>query len=92
MIAHFQSELGFLGIVSSAAVVRSAGGSDCIQRFFGTLEEQLLWFRRFRNSAELRLALIEWVRTYNEHWFIERHGHRAPSFVRRELPAIKASA
>ena len=92
MSRHFQSELGFLGIASSPAFVRSPEGNGCIERFFRTLKEQLLWVRRFRNAEELRLALIEWVRTYNERWLIERHGHRAPSVVRRELLALKASA
>ena len=34
---------------------------------------------------ELRLALIEFRRTYNESWLIERHGHRSPAQFRRDM-------
>ena len=30
------------------------------------------------------LALIDYRRTYNENWLIERHGHRAPAQFRRD--------
>ena len=53
------------------------------KRFIRTLKENLLWVRTFRTVEELRLALIEFRRTYNEHWPIERHGHRSPAQFRR---------
>ncbi len=88
----FQSELDFLGIASSPAFVRAPEGNGCAERFIRTLKEQLLWVRSFRTVEELRLALHEWVRTYNEHWLVERHGHRSPATVRHELIAIQAAA
>jgi hypothetical protein len=39
----------------------------------------------FRTVEELRLALIEFRRTYNECWLIERHGHRSPAQFRRDM-------
>ena len=39
----------------------------------------------FRTVEELRLALLDWLRLYNEQWLIERHGFRPPSQVRRDL-------
>ena len=33
---------------------------------------------------ELRLALLEFRRTYNERWLIERHGHRSPAQFKRD--------
>lgn len=89
---HFQSELAFLGIESSPSFVRSPEGNGCIERFFRTLKEQLLWVRSFVDAEDVRRAVTEWIRLYNEHWLIERHGHRAPAAVRRELLAQKASA
>lgn len=82
---HFQGELAFLGIESSPAFVRSPEGNGCIERFFRTLKEQLLWVKSFRNAEEVRLAVAEWVKVYNEHWLIERLGHRTPAEVRRSL-------
>ena len=46
--------------------------------------EKPLWVRTFRTVEELRLALIEFGKTYNENWLIERHGHRSPTQFRRE--------
>jgi hypothetical protein len=43
-----------------------------------------LWVKAFRNVEELRLALHDWLKTYNEQWLIERYGHRSPAAVRRE--------
>lgn len=85
MSDHFQGELRFLGIESSPAFVRAPEGNGCAERFIRTLKEQLLWVRSFRTVEELRQALHEWVRTYNESWLVERHGHRSPAEVRREF-------
>lgn len=88
----FQEEIQFLGIESSPSFVRSPEGNGCAERFIRTLKEQLLWVRAFRTVEELRLALHEWVKTYNEQWLIERHGHRSPAQVRRDLLALEAAA
>lgn len=88
----FQNELRFLGATSSPAFVRSPEGNGCIERFIRTLKEQLLWVRTFRNVEELRLALLEWRRVYNEHWLIERHGHLTPVQARAKLSALAAAA
>jgi putative transposase len=84
MSDHFQKELRFLGIESSPAFVRAPEGNGCAERFIRTLKEQLLWVRSFRTVEELREALHEWVKIYNESWLVERHGHRSPAEVRRE--------
>jgi putative transposase len=41
--------------------------NGCIERFFRTLKEQLLWVRAFRNVSELREALTEFRDRYNHH-------------------------
>ena len=89
---HFQSEIAFLGIESSPSFVRAPEGNGCIERFFRTLKEQLLWVRSFADAEDVRRAVTEWIAIYNEHWLIERHGHRSPAAVRRELLAIKVPA
>ena len=55
------------------------------ERFIRTLKENLLWVRTFRTVEELRLALIEFRRTYNGSWLIERHCHRSPAKLRRDM-------
>ena len=49
-----------------------------------TVKENLLWVRSFETVEELRQALLEFRETYNEHWLIERHGHRSPAQFRRD--------
>ena len=92
-MAHdFQREIAWLGATSSPAFVRAPEGNGCAERFIRTLKENpassagqaLLWVRTFRTVEELRLALLAFKQTYNEHWPIERHGHRSPAQLRRD--------
>ena len=78
----FQAEVRFLGLKSSPAFVREPEGNGCAERFIRTLKENLLWVRRFATVEELRLALQQFRRTYNQSWIIERHGYRTPAQVR----------
>lgn len=80
----FQREVRFLGAEGSPAFVRAPEGNGCAERFIRTLKENLLWIRWFDTIEDLRQALLEFQRTYNEHWLIERHGHRSPAAIRRE--------
>src|SRR5690606_21891756 len=88
----FQNELRFLGIASSPSFVRSPAGNGCIERFFRTLKEQLLWTRTFRNAEEVRHAVQLWAALHNEQWLIERHGHRPPAAVRHQFLAMAQAA
>ena len=40
--------------------------------------------RSFKTIEELRLALLEFKKTYNQQWIIQRHGYKTPSQVRQE--------
>ncbi len=93
-VAHdFQAEIAFLGIEGSPAFVREPEGNGCAERFIRTLKENLLWVRRFATVEELRQALLEFRRRYNETWLVERHGYRTPAQVRAdELGALAAAA
>jgi len=92
MSDHFQAEIAFLGMTSSPAFVRQPEGNGCIERFFRTLKEQLLWVRHFRNVEELRLALVEFRHSYNRNWLIGRLGYRSPLTARNCLQAAAAAA
>ena len=89
----FQGELTFLGMRSSPSFVREPEGNGCAERFIRTLKENLLWVRTFKTIEELRLALLEFKKTYNEQWIIQRHGYKTPSQVRQEKrPCPKQAA
>lgn len=83
MSDDFQNEIKLLGMESSPSFVRQPEGNGCIERFFRTLKEQLLWVRDFRNLEELREALVTFRETYNEHWIVERLKYQTPNQARR---------
>jgi len=85
MSDDFQAEVKFLGVEPSPAFVRQPEGNGCIERFFRTLKEQVLWVRRFRDLEELRTALIEFKDRYNNNWILERLGYRTPAQARRDF-------
>ena len=90
---HFQEELRFLGIRSSPSFVAAPEGNGCAERFIRTLKEQLLWVEHFETVEELRQALLAFKQRYNQHWLVERHGHRTPAAIREALsPRTGAAA
>ena len=88
----FQAELRFLGMDSSPSFVRAPEGNGCIERFWRTLKEQLLWLHTFPNIEDLNQALQEFRDLYNHQWLIERHNHRPPALVRQDLLGAGAAA
>lgn len=80
----FQEEMSFLGIESSPAFVREPEGNGCAERFIRTLKENLLWVKSFSGIEDLRLALLDFKKQYNESWILGRHGYKTPAQVRHE--------
>ena len=72
--------------------VREPEGNGVAERFIRTLKENLLWVRSFENDRGLRLALLEFKRTYNEQWMLEKYDYRSPAQVRRDLLGLDAAA
>lgn len=89
--ADFQAEITFLGMTSSPAFVRQPEGNGCIERFFRTLKEQLLWVQHFTTVEELRQALLAFKETYNREWLIARLGYRSPAQARAAF-AVRPAA
>ena len=77
----FQDELKFLGFKPSPAFVRSPECNGCIERFFRTLKENLLWVREFEDIEDLNRALQDFKKQYNNEWLIGRHNYRTPNQV-----------
>ena len=88
----YQAELKFLGMETSPSFIRAPEGNGCIERFWRTLKEQLLWIRTFADLDDLNRALQEFRLHYNQHWLIQRHNHRTPSQVRLDLLGQGAAA
>ena len=64
--------------------MREPEGNGVAERFIRTLKENLLWVRTFDTIEELRAALVEFARHYNETWLVARHGYRTPAQVRAD--------
>ena len=92
MSDDFQGEIAFLGMESSPAFVREPEGNGCIERFFRTLKEQLLWVRDFTTLEELAEALEEFRQRCNDHWLLERLSFQSPRQARQRLLALEAAA
>jgi transposase InsO family protein len=90
--ADFQAELRFLGIESSPASLREPEGNGCIERFFRTLKEQLLWVRHFETTEELTEALLEFRQRYNSQWLIERLQFQSPQQAHQALLSLAPAA
>lgn len=88
----YQAELRFLGIESSPSFVRAPEGNGCIERFWRTLKEQLMWIRTFKDIDELNRELQAFRDRYNHQWLIERHGQRPPASARLSFLAQGAAA
>ena len=88
----FQQEVAFFGIESSPSFVREPEGNGVAERIIRTLKENLLLVRSFETIEELRLALLEFKRTYNEQWMLEKYAYRSPAQVRRDLVGLDAAA
>ena len=69
---------------TSPSFVREPEGNGVAERFIRTLKENLLWVRTFDTIEELRAALVEFARHYNETWLVARHGYRTPAQVRAD--------
>jgi putative transposase len=92
MSDDFQNEIRFLGIESSPAFVRQPEGNGCIERFFRTLKEQLLWVRDFQNLEQLQTAVAEFRHRYNNCWIVGRLGYRTPAQTRRDFDLVSQIA
>jgi putative transposase len=93
-LAHdVQGERRFLGITPSPAFVREPEGNGCAERFIRTLKENLLWVRTFETVEDLRRALVDFQRRYNEHGILQRLGSCTPAQARKDARlAVEAAA
>jgi transposase InsO family protein len=76
---RYVNEAHHLGFELSFAFVGQPECNGVIERWHRTLKEQLVWTRTWSTAEEVREAVTAFVRTYNEHWLIERNGHRTPN-------------
>jgi putative transposase len=76
-----------LGMTITPSYVGEPECNGVIERFMRTLKEQCLYLYRFRNLAEARRIIGEFIARYNTEWLIERLGHQTPAAARAALLA-----
>ena len=88
---HFTNQIKFWGIQPSYAFVAEPQTNGVAERFNRTLKEQIIHGRIYRNIAELRDAVRDFVELYNAQWIVEKNGYLSPAqaplkLVRRGTP------
>ena len=76
----------------SSGLGRVSAPYGVAERFIRTVKENLLWVRSFDTIEALRLALLEFQRTYNEQWMLAKYDYRSPAHVRRDFDGLDAVA
>jgi len=89
--AHqFQGELRWLGIRSTPSFVGEPECNGVAERFMRTLKEECLYLHDFESLEEARTVIGAFIERYNRGWLIERHGHKTPAEVRKQLTRMAA--
>ena len=70
---HFTNQIKFWGIQPSYAFVAEPQTNGVAERFNRTLKEQIIHGRIYRNIAELRDAVRDFVELYNAQWSVEKN-------------------
>ena len=74
---HFLNQLRYWGIQPSFAFVEEPETNGVAERWNRTLKEQAVYGRVFRNLADVRAAVAEFVERYNPCWRLEKLACRA---------------
>ena len=88
---HFTNQIKFWGIQPSYAFVAEPQANGVAERFNRTLKEQIIHGRIYRNIAELRDAVRDFVELYNAQWIVEKNGYLSPAQcpTRNEFSVLK---
>ena len=81
---HFLKQVRFWGIETSFAFVSEPETNGVAERFNRTLKEQAICGRVFRNIEEVRSAVADFIRKYNQQWLMAKLGYRSPAQARHE--------
>jgi len=89
---RFTTQVKAWGFTPSYAYVSQPETNGVVERFFRTLKEQAIYGRVFKNLAEVREAVSEFVELYNDQWLIEKNGYRSPLQAREVYYRVRDAA
>ena len=81
---HFLNQLRYWGIHPSFGFLEEPETNGVVERWNRTLKKQAVYGRVFRNLAEVRAAVAEFVERYNQCWRLEKLAYRTPREAREE--------
>ena len=81
---HFTNQIKFWGIQPSYAFVAEPQTNGVAERFNRTLKEQIIHGRIYRNIAELRDAVRDFVELYNAQWIVRKERLPEPRLQARQ--------
>lgn len=89
---YFLEQLAYWGIEASFGIVKQPETNGVAERFHRTLKDQILNGRLFRNLAEVREAVGQFVKVYNEQWLVAKRGYQSPLEARYNYNKAKETA
>ena len=88
---HFLNQVRYWGIRPSFGLREEPETNGVVERWNRTLKEQAVYGRMFRNLADVRAAVAEFVERYNRCWRLEKLAYRTPLEAREEYELRQAA-
>jgi len=82
---RFKKEVTFLGILWSRAFVRSPECNGVIERYHGTIKDQIGFMIQVSKHEQAVNHISEFVKKYNSRWYLHRLGLTTPEQYRADF-------
>ena len=79
---YFLQQIDYFGIEDSFGLVRQPETNGVAERFHRTLKEQAIEGRIFKNTKDVREAVRQFVKIYNEQWLVAKLQYQSPEEAR----------
>lgn len=89
---YFLEQISYWGIERSFGLVKQPETNGVSERFHRTLKEQIIEGRIFKNVEEVREAVRQFVKIYNEQWLVAKRGYQSPLEARRNYYKLRGAA
>ena len=89
---YFREQLSYWGIEESYGLVRQPETNGVAERFHRTLKEQVVEGKTFQNQEELREAVRQFVKIYNEEWLVAKRDYQSPLEARENYTRMRGAA
>ena len=88
---QYRNQLKFWGIKISYGFVQEPETNGVVERFNRTVKEQVINGRIFKNMAEVRECIGQFVEQYNQYWLLEKLNYQSPLEAREAYGKLAAA-